>query len=118
MTAVIASLFLTFVLLSNSLKQYRIGKIVNRAFHKHYFADKSESLWNERIQFVDLMSPPQDDVDTARPMPLFLLGSAFYPSGTSVLHVFEMKYRTMMSDCAKTDDTFGYIIADAQTGTL
>jgi ATP-dependent Lon protease len=40
------------------------------------------------------------------------LGGAFYPAGKRALMVFEMKYRTMMFDIAKADDTFGYIHTD------
>ena len=39
------------------------------------------------------------------------------------MHIFEMKYRTMMFDCASADDCFGYIFCDkagriASVGTL
>jgi Lon protease-like protein len=43
---------------------------------------------------------------------IYNLGGAFYPAGRKALMVFEMKYRTMMFDCAKADDTFGYIHTD------
>jgi Lon protease-like protein len=55
-------------------------------------------------------------------IPLFVLGGAFYPQGVSYLNVFEMKYRTMMFDIGKGDDTFGYIHSEngqiAAMGTL
>ena len=63
--------------------------------------------------------PPGKNV---RELPLFMLGGAFFPQGNTFLHVFEMKYRTMMFDLSQSDDIFGYIHSDggqiASIGTL
>jgi len=85
--------------------------------------DGVKSLWSERVEYVDLSSTQTEPSPTARPLPLFLLGGAFYPQGQTVLQVFEMKYRTMMFDCANSDDMFGYMHTDlsgriASIGTL
>ena len=50
------------------------------------------SLWKERVEYVDL-SNASPETPTSRSLPLFLLGGAFYPQGTTYLNVFEMKYR-------------------------
>ena len=62
------------------------------------------------MEYVDLTGGGLEESPTARNLPLFILGGAFYPQGTSYLNVFEMKYRTMMFDIAKSDDTFGYTV--------
>lgn len=51
-------------------------------------------------------------------MPLFILQGAFFPQGTTYLNVFEMKYRTMMFDVANSDDMFGYIHSNPETGQI
>ena len=84
---------------------------------------KGSSLWRERVEFVDLSAAQVAPSSNSREMPLFLLGGAFFPEGTTVLNVFEMKYRTMMFDCANSDDTFGYFMVDgsgriASVGTM
>ena len=86
-------------------------------------SSSSTSLWRERVEFVDLSSQAMPLSETARPLPLFLLGGAFFPEGVTVLNVFEMKYRTMMFDCANSDELFGYFMTDntgriASVGTL
>lgn len=75
------------------------------------------------MEFVDLVSSSSlPESSTAVSLPLFILGGAFYPQGISYLNVFEMKYRTMMFDISRGDDTFGYIYSDAgriaSVGTL
>jgi hypothetical protein len=66
-------------------------------------------LWNDQIEFVDLTSSAiQDASRVIREIPLFLLGNPMFPQATTALNVFEMKYRTMMYDIARSDDTFGY----------
>lgn len=82
-----------------------------------------DSLWSDRVQYVDLMAAEEEMSPNTRSMPLFLLSGTFYPSGTSFINVFEMKYRTMMFDCANSDDIFGYIQTDrsgriAKYGTM
>ena len=81
------------------------------------------SLWSERVEYVDLSAADGEPSKTARSLPLFTLGSAFYPHGITYLNVFEMRYRTMMFDVANSDDMFGYIHCDesgriASVGTL
>jgi hypothetical protein len=81
------------------------------------------AFWSKPVEYVDLVSSSQlSDAENAVELPLFLLGGAFYPQGVSYLNVFEMKYRTMMFDISKKDDTFGYIHSDngkiASVGTL
>ena len=78
----------------------------------HSTPTDESSLWKDRVEFVDLSSAPLEPSSTARPLPLFLLGGAFFPEGVTVLNVFEMKYRTMMFDCANADDMFGYFYTD------
>lgn len=79
---------------------------------------QSKTLWSERVQYVDISATQLDESPTARPLPLFLLNGAFYPQGETYLNVFEMKYRTMMFDCANSDDMFGYIHTDGRTGAI
>ena len=76
------------------------------------------SLWRERVEFVDLSAQALTLSETSRQLPLFLLGGAFFPEGLTVLNVFEMKYRTMMFDCANSDDTFGYFMVDGASGRI
>ena len=78
----------------------------------------SAALWRDHVEFVDLSVVDTEPSETTRELPLFLLGSAFYPQGNNFLNVFEMKYRTMMFDCAKGDDSFGYIYTDSRTGQI
>lgn len=80
--------------------------------------DFKKTLWSEKVQYVDLSASEEDPTPNTRPLPLFLLSGAFYPSGTSYIHVFEMKYRTMMFDCANSDELFGYIHTDGRTGSI
>ena len=70
------------------------------------------NLWSERVEYVDLSAADSLPSSTARSLPLFMLGGAFYPQGITYLNVFEMRYRTMMFDCANSDDMFGYIHCD------
>ena len=81
-----------------------------------------DKFWRENIQYVDLTSSIIPPTENARELPLFLLGNAFYPEGNTYLHVFEMKYRTMMFDVSQKDDIFGYIHSEggqiASVGTL
>jgi len=82
-----------------------------------------DSLWSDRVEYVDLMAIEESPTPNTRSLPLFLLSGTFYPSGTSLINVFEMKYRTMMFDCANSDDIFGYIQTDrsgriAKYGTM
>jgi Lon protease-like protein len=64
------------------------------------------------VQFFELTSSIPPVSSNVREMPLFLLGGAFFPNGNTFLHVFEMKYRTMMFDLSQSDDVFGYIHSD------
>jgi ATP-dependent Lon protease len=79
------------------------------------------ALWGDRVEYLDLSASKIDDSDNqvvTRTMPLFCLGRPVYPLCDSSLQVFEMKYRTMMFDCAKDDDTFGYIHSDSRSGGI
>ena len=80
--------------------------------------DFKNNLWSDKVDYVDLLAREEEPTSTTRPLPLFLLSGAFYPSGTSYIHVFEMKYRTMMFDCANSDEMFGYIHTDGRTGSI
>lgn len=84
------------------------------------FATRS-TLWTQNVQFVDLNNVPSES-SKKRELPLFILDNPFFPAGITFLHIFEMKYRTMMFDIAQKDDCFGYIYGDrgqiAQVGTL
>lgn len=81
-----------------------------------------EKFWKQNVQYVDMTSTILPSSDNVREIPLFLLGGAFFPQGNTFLHVFEMKYRTMMYDLSQSDDIFGYIHSDggqiASIGTL
>ena len=76
------------------------------------------TLWTDAVQYIDLNSMDLSSSSTSRKLPLFLLGGAFYPKGITFLHVYEMKYRTMMFDIAKSDNLFGYIHTDSKTGQI
>ena len=43
--------------------------------------ESSGSLWKDRVSYVDLGALSIDDDEGSRELPLFLLGTAFYPSG-------------------------------------
>ena len=76
---------------------------------------EAASLWRENVEYVELaaVSVEEPGAGTSiRELPLFVLGNPFYPKGSNYLNVFEMKYRTMMFDCANKDDRFGYIFSD------
>jgi hypothetical protein len=50
-------------------------------------------LMNENVRYLDLSSPTAASQQITRNLPLFLLGSSFYPEGVTFLNIFEMKYR-------------------------
>ncbi|KAJ1406225.1 PUA-like domain-containing protein, partial [Ochromonadaceae sp. CCMP2298] len=87
-----------------------------------------DPLFFERVEYFDLSNagPPSDTSSPStlspstpsRTLPLFLLGAPFFPQGTTYLNVFEMKYRTMMSNISKADETFGYIHTNSRTGEI
>ena len=81
-----------------------------------------EKFWKQSVQYFDLTTSDLPPSTNVREIPLFLLGGAFFPQGNTFLHVFEMKYRTMMFDVSQTDDIFGYIHSEggqiASIGTL
>lgn len=79
-------------------------------------SDPEPSLFNDNVQFVGLNSVPEETSSTTRELPLFCLGQPFYPEGITYLNVFEMKYRNMMFDIAKSDDCLGYIQVDDKYG--
>ena len=57
-----------------------------------------EKFWKQSVHYFDPTAselPPRQNV---REIPLFLLEGAFFPQGNTFLHIFEMKYRTMMFD--------------------
>ena len=81
-----------------------------------------EKFWKQSVHYFDPTAselPPRQNV---REIPLFLLEGAFFPQGNTFLHIFEMKYRTMMFDVSQVDDMFGYIHSKggqiASIGTL
>jgi hypothetical protein len=78
----------------------------------------SNSFWKENVEYFDLNFQNTEISATSRSLPLFLLGGAFFPQGTTFLNVFEMKYRTMMFDVANSDDMFGYIHTNSRTGQI
>ena len=80
-------------------------------------ADNVE-IWKDTVQYVDLSSVDNSESTTARSLPLFLLSGAFYPQGITYLHIYEMKYRTMMFDITQKDNLFGYIHNDPTTGQI
>eukprot|EP01038_Epipyxis_sp_PR26KG_P011140 gene11140-14949_t len=83
--------------------------------------DDLKSLFNEQVEYIDLSASTNiesSDPLVTRSLPLFLLSGAFYPQGTTELNVFEMRYRTMMFDVANSDDMFGYIHTNPQTGQI
>lgn len=100
----IASLALFIVAFSESYGFHSLGSIrLSKSHFGHFFkqtlkmsdADSGEegSLWQERVKYVDLSAVKESPSPDARELPLFLLGGAFYPEGTTFLNVFEMKYR-------------------------
>ena len=97
-----------------------------RLFSLKSSENSDNSLWRDRVQYVDVGSLNIEDncneQTNTRELPLFLLGAAFFPSGKTALNVFEMKYRTMMFDISQIDDCFGYIHTEggriASVGTL
>jgi len=76
------------------------------------------SIWRDKVQYFDLSTTNPILTEKSRQLPLFLLGSAFFPHGITFLHIFEMKYRTMMFDISNTDKLFGYIHTDSKTGQI
>lgn len=76
------------------------------------------ALFSDRVEYLDLSSKQEQSNPSTRSIPLFCLGRPVFPLCDSSLQVFEMKYRTMMFDCAKDDDTFGYIHTDSRTGGI
>lgn len=78
--------------------------------------DPESSLFNDNVQFVGLNSVSEETSSKTRELPLFCLGQPFFPEGITYLNVFEMKYRNMMFDIAKSDDCLGYIQVDEKLG--
>lgn len=78
----------------------------------------SSSIWRDKVRYFDLSSSPSSSTQNSRNLPLFLLGGAFFPQGVTFLHIFEMKYRTMMFDISNSDKLFGYIHTDSKTGQI
>jgi hypothetical protein len=58
----------------------------------HTFSADSESLWNEKVLHLGA-GFEESAANGGHALPLFILGNVFYPQGTTVLNVFEMKYR-------------------------
>ena len=52
-----------------------------------------DSIWKEKVQYVDFTMPVTEQVGRFKTLPLFLLNGVFYPQGTNLLNIFEMKYR-------------------------
>jgi Lon protease-like protein len=108
-------LILIDIVLSYQLKS-SLSLLKRRQSYSQLYSSEDD-LWMDRVQYVDL-NVQVEPSPTARPLPLFLLGVAFYPQGVTFLNVFEMKYRTMMFDCSNSDDMFGYIHTNPQTGEI
>ena len=108
-------LILIDIVLSYQLKS-SLSLLKRRQSYSQLYSSEDD-LWMDRVQYVDLNAQVEPS-PTARPLPLFLLGVAFYPQGVTFLNVFEMKYRTMMFDCSNSDDMFGYIHTNPQTGDI
>lgn len=108
-------LILIDIVLSYQLKS-SLSLLKRRQSYSQLYSSEDD-LWMDRVQYVDLNAQVEPS-PTARPLPLFLLGVAFYPQGVTFLNVFEMKYRTMMFDCSNSDDMFGYIHTNPQTGEI
>ena len=100
-----------------------------RASHTRYIRNKAlksdekddfvtATVWNEKVQYVDLNYIPVETSSITRELPLFLLSYPFFPEGSTNLNIFEMKYRTMMFDVAQKDDCFGYVQVDERSGQI
>jgi Lon protease-like protein len=77
------------------------------------------AIFNEQVKYIDLNAADSTSSSpNSRTLPLFLLGAAFYPQGSTYLHVFEMRYRTMMFDISNSDKLFGYIHTNSRTGQI
>lgn len=123
------SLFVTFFFVAKafitSLKRSRAPVKALRSsnpddgeFPENTVIDIPESsLWNERVEYVDLNAKFEENPNS-RSLPLFLLGGPFFPQGITYLNVFEMRYRTMMFDVSNADDVFGYVHTCPQTGAI
>lgn len=78
-----------------------------------------QSIWDSaKVEYFNPDYAEVNECANARPLPLFLLGGPLFPGGLATLNVFEMRYRTMMFDCAKGDDMFGHIHVDRNTGNI
>lgn len=51
------------------------------------------SIWSEKVNYVDPNNNLDGSARDMRELPLFLLSGVFYPQGSTVLNIFEMKYR-------------------------
>lgn len=109
----------------NLVFSYRLYQSLdrNRASSRLFSSEDARSssgaaIWNEGVQYVDLSSADVSLSPNNRNLPLFCLSGAFYPSGLTYLHVFEMKYRTMMFDVQSSDKLFGYIHTNQKTGQI
>lgn len=64
---------------------------VFRPFNTACLRMSRSDVWSEKVELVSATVDSSGEAD--RELPLFLLGGVFYPHGTTVLNVFEMKYR-------------------------
>ena len=55
---------------------------------------------------------------TAIELPLFPLNVVLFPGTVSPLHVFEMRYRQMISDCQREERPFGIVLARPESKHL
>lgn len=51
------------------------------------------SIWREKVNYVDPNKVIEESTEGRQSLPLFLLSGVFYPQGSTVLNIFEMKYR-------------------------
>jgi hypothetical protein len=49
-------------------------------------------LFKEKVEYVDVNAQILEPSPTSRQLPLFLLDGAFFPQGSTSLHIFEPRY--------------------------
>jgi Lon protease-like protein len=51
-------------------------------------------------------------IDAAVPLPMFPLGTVLFPYAVLPLHVFEERYRALVTDCLETGHEFGVVLIE------
>ncbi len=59
-----------------------------------------------------------ETIQTVRTLPIFPLPVVIFPGHFVPLHIFEYRYRAMISDVLQSDKCFGILRIDPRTGTL